>query len=84
MKKIVIAILICSSFLSACSKGNEIKEKSSKVESNKKKNVEKEKNVTKVDPNEILLPKEYFNILAIVFTILLILGFTAIKYLLTS
>lgn len=66
MKKILIAILICTIFLSACSADKEVKEKSSKVESNKKRNVEKEKAVNKVDPNEILLPKEYFNVLATV------------------
>lgn len=76
MKKLITAILICATFLSACSDKKEIKEKSSKVESNKNSDKDKGKNEVKSNPKgkdegesnpkEILLPKEYFNELSTV------------------
>ncbi|MDF2556501.1 MAG: peptidase [Bacillales bacterium] len=63
MEKLIIAILLLSTFLSACTNGKSIKEKSNKVESNKNNDNEKDKNEDKIDTDEILLPKEYFNVL---------------------
>lgn len=65
MKRIFILLLLTICILSACSVNKDVKEKSSNIDSNiknedKKGNTKVEK---PVDPNVILLPKEYFNVL---------------------
>ncbi|MDF2534816.1 MAG: peptidase [Bacillales bacterium] len=65
MKRILIMLILTVCILSGCSANKDVKEKSSKIESNKKNEDKKGQTDVKeqADPNSILLPKEYFNVL---------------------